>query len=281
MLYNSTNTEIQINEKDFIKFLEAQGITVKTNTRARGNLGICLKDRIDVSKKAAKERRISILAHEYAHKIHYDMEKESFNKGGSLEKLFNTQNISIIKKELLAVTNFVDENSKFSSFLAKKLELSKEIAILEKIIKDEYPDFKKSQPFKPINAYFRKNKSSAKYLLKYSNIKIIHPIFRKEEFYSIKTIDSDFPEIPESLRAYIKLKSCQREYNRIYRLKNKAEKYYNKPTELFARFIEGIFIDSSYIKHLAPTAYSKFTELLEQNYYCRLKELIFLARIKL
>lgn len=269
----------EFTEKEFIEFLRRQGITVKTNTKARGNLGICLKNRIDISRVAAKDRRIAILAHEYAHKVHYDLEKEAFNKGGSLEKIFDTVDIKEIQTELIRVTGFVDKNSEFAKFYLRKLEIKAELKELEKIVRRDYPDFKRSQPFKPINSYFRKNKSPAKYLLKYDNVKIIQPVFKKENLYSIKNLDIEFPEIPESLRAYIKLNGIKREYNRLYRRKNKADKYYKKPTELFARFVEGIFTDHKQVQELAPVAYSRFTELLNQGYYGSLKELLILARL--
>ncbi|MFH0702229.1 MAG: hypothetical protein V2B14_01655 [bacterium] len=272
------NNLSELTEQEFIKFLNKEGILVKTNTKARGNLGICFKNRIDISKKAAKERRLAILAHEYAHKIHYDLEKEIFQKGGSIEKLFKTNEIDKFQEELLNITNFIDENSKFSKFYSRKLEINTEIKNLEKIIKQDYPDFKKSQIFKPIDSYFRKNKSPAKYLLKYDNIKIKN-LFFKENSYSIKNLDKDFSEIPQSLRAYIKLKSLQREYTRLYRLKNKREKYYKKPTELFARFIEALFTDLDETKRLAPTVYIKFIELLNQGYYGNLKNLISLKNL--
>ena len=269
----------ELTEQELIKFLTAQGITVKTNTKARGNLGICFKNRIDISKKVAKERRLSILIHEYAHKIHYDLEKEAFNKGGSLEKLFKTDSRDLYFQELILITNFIDENSQFKTFYTKKAEIKAEIKNLEQIIRKNYPDFKKTEDFKHIKSYFRKNNSPAKYLLKYDNVRFRQPIPDREDFYSIKNLDKDFPEIPEPLRAYIKFRSKDREYKRLYRLKNKADRYYKKPTELFARFIECVFNDPDKVLELAPITYGRFKGLLNQNYYGNLKELFKIAGI--
>lgn len=274
-------SEPQFTEQEFIGFLLKQGITVKTNTKARGNLGICLKNRIDISKKADKGRRLAILAHEYAHKIHFDLEKELFNRGGSLEILFKTSETGEIFEELIQVTYQVDENSRFTKFNQSKEEIFRNIKELTKLIKREYPDFKRSYPFKPANSYFRKNKTPAKYLLKYDNVKIVQPVFNKENIYSIRNIDSDFPDIPEYIRTYIKLKHFERKYKRLYRMKNKAQKYYRKPTELFARFIEGLFIDKALTEKTAPVTYSRFIELLNQGYYGNLKELFHLAGLEL
>lgn len=273
------NITITITEQEFIQFLRKQGIIVKTNTQARGNLGFYLKNRIDVSKKADQSRRLAILAHEYAHKINHDMDKEQFNKGSCLKKLFNITDISIIEEELKEITQLVDENAKFLQFHSRKKEIFQEIKSLENIIKAEYPDFKRSEKFKPINVFFRKNKSPAKYLLKYDNIKIVQPVFKKETTYRVSEIDENFKDIPETLRAYIKLKSKQREYLRLYRRKNKAENYYRKPTELFARFVESLFLDQSNTLKTAPLTYSRFFDLLDQGYYGNLKNLLQLSGI--
>lgn len=267
----------EFSEKDFLKFLIGEGIEVKTNTRARGNLGICFKNRIDISKKVAKERRITVLMHEYAHKIHYDLEKDCIKNGGSLEKLFNIENVDEIRKELVQVTKFVDENAKFVQFKTKKEEIFSQIKEQESIIKNIFPDFKRSVDFKPAIKYLKN--SPAKYLLRYDNIKIIHPIFRKESIYSIKSIDTDFSSMPDEIKAYLKLKSFERYYKRLYRAKNKAEKYYNRPTELFARFTEGLLADIEMIEKIAPNAYFRFFQLLDDEYYGNMKELFKLVGI--
>lgn len=267
----------EFDEKEFIKFLRSEGIIVKTSTKARGHLGICFKNRIDISKNADFKRRLGILAHEYAHKIHFDIEKDGVKKGGSLEILFNTADTKIYFTELIEVTCFVDENAKFLSYEKRKQELKCEVSHLEKVIRIYYPDFKKTEQFKPVKDYFRKNNTPAKHLLKYDNVKILTPFLKKEETYSVKNIDNDFPKIPEPIRAYIKLNSKTKEYKRLYSRKNKAERYYKKPTELFARLVEGFFTDKERIAEMAPQSSKKFFELLDMGYYGRLKELFILA----
>jgi hypothetical protein len=271
----------ELTEKKVIEFLIKQGITVKTNTKARGNLGVCFKNRIDVSRKADKDRRLGILIHEYAHKIHYEIEKDALKKGGSLETLFKVENSKILLDELISVTNFIDENSEFKKFYERKIEVQQQLKTLEGIIRKDYPDFKRSFAFKPANDYFRKTKSPAKYLLKYDRVKIVQPITRKENIYSVDSLDRDFPEIPSALKVYIRFKSLEREYKRLYRRKNKAEKYYKKPTELFARFVEGIFLNAEEVKGLAPFCYCRFKELLLCGYYGKLRELFELALLEI
>ncbi|MEI7475189.1 MAG: hypothetical protein WCK67_10485 [bacterium] len=271
--------KIPLNEKDFIKFLQNEGIIVKTNTKARGNLAICFSNRIDISQKVDKERRIAVLAHEYAHKIHFDMEKKGLSNGGSLEKLFNLKNIDIIKKELLLITHFVDKNSLFLPFKDKKVLLDKEISNLELIIKKEYPDFKKSKEFIIAVKQLKKVNSDLVYLLKYDRIRIKGGLFKKEKFYSIETLQKDFPLIPDYLNAYVRLLSLQRQYKRLYNHKNRADKYYKKPTELFARYVEGFFLDKDKIIELSPFTTPIFLNLLEQGYYGNLKKLFEMANL--
>ncbi len=266
-----------LEEKDLINFLKSQGITVKTNTKARGNLGIYFNNRIDVSKNAAPQKRIPILVHEYAHKIHFDIEKENFYKGGSLEVLFNKTIPDIYISELNEITNFVDINSNFDNVNSKKQEIQTKIKELQEIIKHDYPLFKRSEDFKEANKYFRKNKSIAVHFLKYDSVKVMNRFCKSDETFNIKNIDEDFSHIPEYLRAYIKLKSLQREHKRLSRYQSKAKKYYNKPAELFARFIEGMFINNNQVKLIAPNCYQRFFELLDKGYYGNLRELFTLA----
>jgi hypothetical protein len=270
---------VNITEDEFIRFITQQGVEVKTNTGARGNLGICFKNRIDVSKKLPKDKRIRVLAHEYAHKIHHDIEKNSLKNGGSLLTLFKTDNSEILEKELKRVTYFVDENSLFLEYKTVREELLGKIKALTAPIKVEYPDFKRSSEFKPISQYFKKHKSNARYLLKYDHVKLVSPVFRKEEFVSISSIDETFSEIPENFRIYLKLLSLQRKLKKLSARKNRLEKYYNRPTELFARFIEGLFFDKEKVKLIAPQTFKIFVTLLVNGYYGNLKELLLMAGI--
>lgn len=265
--------------REFIKFLVAQGITVKTDTKARGNLGICFRNRIDISKCVEKDHKLRVLAHEYAHKVHFDIEGDLFSKGGTLERLFCTDSIAAIEKELFRVTNSVDPNSHGKETENIKEQLSAEISQLAQAVKDEYPDFKRSKSFKPADDYFKKTDSNARYFLKYDKVKLISPVLRKETVHSITDIDNEFAEVPVVFRTYLKLKSLERRMRRISNYRNRADKYYSTPTELFARFIEGIFLDRENVISLAPRAYSRFIELLNQGHFGKMKELFILADI--
>ena len=53
---------------------------------------------------------------------------------------------------------------------------------------------------------------------------------------------------------------------------NRLNKYYKRPSELFARFVEGLYIDKNFTEALAPTASNRFFELLDEGHYFELKE---------
>lgn len=180
---------------------------------------------------------------------------------------------SNIKKELLEVTKFVDVNSHLTKLFEHKEQVKKKIRTQEEIIKKYYPKFMRSKKFKEFDKYIKKTK--AKYLLKYDRVKFITPhilkMLRREEFYSIQTIEQDFPDMPTAFCAYIRLKSAQRKQSRISARINRLNKYYEKPTELFARLVEGLYIDEARVRALAPHSTQRFFELLEEGYYFELK----------
>ena len=79
---------------------------------------------------------------------------------------------------------------------------------------------------------------------------------------SIDNIEKDFPGMPKAFIAYIRLKSYQRKQTRVSSRINKLKKYYQKPTELFARFIEGLYLDKEWVEALAP----KVSDIFKSKY---------------
>lgn len=262
--------------KELIKYFKTLGIEVKTNTKARGHQGFFLKNRIDISKNTKENRIIPTLLHEFAHFIHNKLEPDMAKTGGNIEVLFNLNTMSFSKskeeleKELLLVTNFVDENSLCHKLKIQKEQIKKKIKTLENQIKQDYPKFMRSEKFKEFDKYIKKSK--AKYLLKYDRVKFVTPFLRREETFSIDTIEKDFPDLSVAFCAYIRLKSAQRKQARISKRINNLSKYYLKPAELFARFVEGLYIDPLMIQKLAPIATKRFFELFEDGHYFELKE---------
>lgn len=271
--------------KTLIKYFKSLGIEVYTNTKARGHQGFFLKNRIDISKNTREDRIVPTLLHEFAHFIHSKIEPDMAKSGGHLEILFDIEgknkrgqeglffnsstfqliDLSTIQKELLSVTHFVDEHSLSPKLKTHKEQVKKKIKALEGVIKQYYPNFMRSKKFKEFDKYIKKSK--AKYLLKYDRVKFVSPFLRRIEIFSIDNLEADFPEMPTAFCAYIRLKSQQKKQARISARINKLNKYYEKPTELFARLVEGLYLNPNKTQALAPTATKRFFELLEEGYY--------------
>ncbi len=256
-------------EKELINYLKSLGIQVNTTTKARGHLGFFLKNRIDISKNIPPHRVVPTLLHEFAHYIHYGLEPNITHTGGSFDKIFKEENPEF-EKELIQVTNFVDENSLCIKLYEHKDRIKQQIKEYDKIIKKDYPKFLKSKKFKEFDKYIKK--SNAKYLLKYDRVKLLTGFLKKRtEIISVTTIEKDFPDMPEAFAAYIKLHSLQKKQSRVSARINRLQKYYKRPTELFARLVEGLYIDKEWVCALAPKSTECFFRLLNSGYYKQLE----------
>ncbi len=261
-----------LTKRNIIEFLKSLGIEVKTNTKARGNQGIYLKNRIDISKNLKDERAIEVLVHEFAHHINKEIDKDFSKKGSSLQFLFDTSDIDEIKEELLRVTNLVDKNSRLKTFTDAKEEISTTIKKMQNAIKRDYPEFLRSKKFTEFEKYVKN--SDAKYLAKYDVIRIVKGVFfKKEKILSIKNLETDFPEMPKAFQIYINLCSLKRKQIKISNRINKLSKYYNKPEELFARYVQGYFTHPETVSTVAPVTTKRFIDLLNKGYYKELKDL--------
>ena len=260
-----------LTKQNVVNFLRGIGVEVKTNTKARGNNGIYCKNRIDVAKGLKEEQALEVLVHEFAHYIHSKIDPEFNRTGGSLETLFNIADTKEIEQELMQVTEIVDRDKKAGIFIQAKEKISKEISVLQKKIQKDFPMFKRSKKFKEFEKYIKN--SDAKYLMKYDIVSIKKGWFiKKEKIYSVKNIEIDFPEMPVAFQSYIKLCSLRRRQGRVSRRINKMNKYFEKPTELFARFVQGYFFKEEEVRVIAPVAVKRFNCLLNEGYYKELKD---------
>ncbi len=259
-------------EKELIQYFKSLGLRVNTTTKARGHLGFFLKNRIDISHNVPPARVVPTLLHEFTHYVHYGLEPDIAKTGGTFSKIFDEEN-PIFEQELMKVTNFVDENSLCVRLYEHKDRIKSQIKQYESIIKAEYPRFMRSKAFKEFDKYIRK--SNAKYLLKYDRVKLLTGFFRKKyTILSVSDIEKDFPEMPKAFAAYIKLRSCQRKQKRISARINRMQKYYKRPTELFARLVEGLYLDKEWVCALAPYSTTKFYKLLSSGYYKYLDKVV-------
>ncbi len=269
MLYDKSKP---LTKRNVIEFMRDCGIEVKTNTKARGNQGLYQKNRIDLSRNIKEDKAIEVLVHEFAHHIHYKIDRDFIKNGGSLETLFDTNDIKQIKSELINVTRLTDKNSRLTVFTQAKEETAKTVAGMQKAIKRDYPNFLRSKKFPEFEKYIKN--SDARYLVKYDAIRIMKGFFfKKEHILTVKNLENDFPDMPKAFQLYIRLCSMQRKQAKISRRINKLSKYYEKPTELFARFVSGYFMTPETIKTVAPISTQKFDQLLNNGYYKELKDL--------
>jgi len=255
-----------------IEYIKEQGVVVNTNTKARGHQGFFINGRIDISKDTPENRIIPTLLHEFSHYIHSKLEPSIAKTGGDLKVLFNSEDCSKIFDELVEVTHFVDENSLHEKLSYHQEQIKNKIKELDKEIKKEYPNFQRSKNFKELEKAVKK--TNARYFLKYDRVKIRGWLFQKPQVLSINNIEQDFPELKSSVTAFIRLKSYQKKQTRIARRINRLDKYYKRPTELFARFIEGLYLNEDRIRELAPITYERFVDLLKKGYYSELKLLL-------
>jgi predicted nucleic acid-binding protein len=261
-----------LTKRNVIDFLRSLDIEVKTNTKARGNQGLYQKNRIDISKNLDDDKAISVLVHEFSHHIHSQIDKDFIKNGGSIQTIFKTYEVEEIKSELINVTKLIDKNSRLTIFLKAKEEISSSIKSMQSAIKRDYPQFLRSKKFVEFEKYIKN--SEAKYLVKYDAIRLMQGFFfKKERILTIKNLENDFPDMPKPFQIYIKLCSMQRKQSKVTRRINKLNKYYEKPTELFARFVQGYFMTPETIETVAPKTTKRFKELLKEGYYKELKDL--------
>ena len=273
LLFFTYNTNMQGIEKELIEFFKSVGLEVHTSTKARGHQGFYMRKRIDISKNISQNRVVPTLLHEFTHYVHSQIEPLMEKTGGSLEKIFDTDDVSIYEKELLEVTHFVDPQSKFERLEQHKQKIKEKIQSYEDIIKNRYPKFLRSKKFKEFDRYIKG--SNARYLLKFDRVKLVSGMFfKKTEILSVDNIEKDFTDMPKEFAAYIRLKSCQRRQARVSARINRYKKYYAKPTELFARFVEGLYLNPYQVKSTAPQTYKRFLELLHAGYYPNLQKVI-------
>ena len=267
MAYSRSTTLIK---EELIRYISSLDLQVNTVTKARGNRGFFKDGRIDISKTLDDDNAVKTIIHEFAHYINYKLDK----KLDSIELLFGLDTPTL-RRELLEVTKFVDKNAHCLKLSEEKDRLAENIKKLSDNIKTTYPKFSGNDELKEFNKYAKW--SDLRYLAKYDRVKVNGGVSSK--IYSVKTVKTDFPDMPEIFADYLQLRSEQRRRAKIMRRLNKLNKYYSEPCELFARFIEGLYLDSEKVKELAPRAYEQFLTLYNKNYYKCMRELFGILRI--
>ena len=255
---------------EMIKFVKEMGISVKTNTRARGHQGFFMNGRIDISSVLTLQRKKQVLVHEFAHFVHTLVEPDVMKTHGSLERLFMTDNTDIIEQELFEVTYGSGKIPALEKISALKKTVTENIKALDKKIKLKYPEFKRSEAFTPIERVIKK--TDAKYLLKYDRVNLKGAWGLPDKLFSVHDIEKNFPQFEPEITDYIRLKSQQRYLRRLSSRASRLNRYFKRPSELFARFIEELYTNPKSVKTIAPVTLSKYKSLLAERHYPYLKE---------
>ena len=239
---------------DLIDYVRTCGIVVNFGkNKARGNRGffkVVGKDfRIDIAKGLSENYILGTISHEFAHYVHYTYDKNLKDLGF----VFSLMDDDIVE-ELLKITVELLPKSSVEPFFKKKEVLEKDINLLMSKLYDSCPDFKKSNGVKLIEN--RIKNTDMKYLLKYDmvNVQSITGAVKK---YSIGSLSMD-----SEIEIYLHLKSKQRALKRLNSRIARLNKYYNLPTELFARAFEMYILNKDKLAQIAPSVYKDINDAI-------------------
>ena len=208
------------------EYLSSLGISVNIGkNKARGHKGIFMRRfnnyRIDISKELSEDKMLPVVLHEFGHYIHYTYDSSLKN----LDFIFGEQSEEL-REELIKITVQEVPKDFASALYSKKKQLNTEIKALSDNLKQIVPDFKLSERNKSIE----KNMSMPiKYLTKYDNVKFLNKVYSLSKLKELNLSDKE--------NLYLIIKSKQRALNRINSKINRLNRYYNNPSELFARFL--------------------------------------------
>lgn len=228
---------------ELVNYIESQGVEVNiAKNKARGNKGYFKTDgktyRIDIAKNQSEDLVLKTLAHEFAHFVHYSYDKTL----KSLDFIFD--NLDEVEDELLSITVDMIPKSSIEPFFNLKDSLKSEISVLsEKLAGYNFDDLERTI-----------KKTSLKYLLKHDRVKVFEGLSFK--FYSIEDLKNN-----NSMDIYLTLKSKRRALKRVNSKICRLNKYYNAPTELFARSFELYVSDKKRLKTIAPLVYDRYEQL--------------------
>ena len=238
------------------KYLETIGIEINIGkNKARGNKGVFVSVnnnyRIDIAKSMSDEDIFSTMLHEYTHFVHYKYDKTL----KSFDFMFPDFSDEMMQELINISVEYVPKEFAAKLFNTKD-KINSEIQQLQLLIKKDIPNFQLSKPCIKIE---NRMTNIVKYFLKYDRVKIMN------KTYCIEDIIHNTPGIHQNVIYYIQLKSKQRMLRRINSRICRLNKYYNKPTELIARFVELFFTKSDIAQKIAPLCVQSFKKALHNN----------------
>ena len=234
---------------DAVNYIESCGVSVNIGkNKARGNKGFFKAAgdsfRIDIAKGQNEDDIMRILAHEFAHYVHYQYDRTLSDLGF----IFNDD--EDITEELIKVTVSTIPKKTVEPLFLLKENLTTEIKCLKSNLKAKNLDYKQ------LEASIKK--TPYKYLLKYDKVRV-KEIFR-EKVYSIDSMPDETDEY-----LYLKLLSKKRMLKRLTAKISRLNKYYNSQTELFARSFELYVMERKRLEELSPKLYNFYEDLMKTD----------------
>ena len=241
---------------DLENYLKSCGIEVNVGkNKARGNKGYFKVKgadfRIDIAKGQSEDVILKTLAHEFAHFVHYYFDKSLKN----LDFIFDKNNEEILP-ELLNITVDSIPKDSIEPLFNLKNNVKQEILSLTKQLKESHKFIEDVKSCLKIEQKI--NKTNLKYLLKYDKVKVVELFTTK--IYTIEELDKT-----TDVGLYLTLKSKQRALKRINSKISRLNKYYNSPTELFARSFELYATDNDKLLKIAPNVHKEFNNAINSN----------------
>ena len=251
------------------EYIESFGIIVNiSKNKAQGHKGFFKAQngecRIDISKGLDEKNILTTLCHEFGHYIHYIRD----NKLKSLEFIFG-DSYDEIQDELLEIT--VDSISKknIKPLFELKDKLKTDIDNLNYKLATKITDFKVNSGSIALENKIKR--TQYKHLLKHDKVQVLG--FFTKKLYTIDTITAS-KELSMNEIDYLQLKSKLRALKRVNARISKINRYYNSPTELFARTVELYVKDKQKLQKKAPQVYETLSKVISDNKIPELTRLV-------
>ncbi len=208
--------------EELVNYIESLGVIVNIGkTKARGNKGIFCTKNGCYRIDIAKVANDENMLSTLLHEFAHYIHYKYDSSLTSLDFVFGGLS-EIEKEELINIT--VKKVPK--DFAASLYKAKEELEIQNKqyinILKAAYPEFKVSEPFRKL----------------------------ERSFFGFN--------LSELQLSYFQLKSNQKNITKINAKINKMNKYYNQPSELWARFFELYYTDKNTTQSIAPNLTEKF-----------------------
>lgn len=243
------------------EYIKNCGVEVNiARNKARGNHGFFKvqgnKFRIDISKEISEDETVTVLIHEFAHFVHYNYDKKLKDLSFIFKDLTDT-----IQEELINITVSSISKKEIKPFFEKKSLLKKDIQDLTNLILESC-DKKKLTECVGILEKDIKSKG-LNFLLKYDRVKLLKGFTPK--LYTISNLDNNSEGLLNTSVLYLKLNSKQRELKRLNSKISRINKYYNSPTELFARAFTIYLTDREQMRKIAPNTAAFVENAIQQE----------------